>query len=250
MYIQEVFSRAQHLRRNDFICVWTEAGIAKLTELFWAGKTNPEIQRIIGCITTQQVSRKLIELGLARSRTSPWTEENVAKLRALWGDGKSASQCAREIGGMTRNAVIGKVARLGLPERACKHRSPHIRNRKRTRAAGQVFIVPLVERQERVVRGPALERTALPPEPPRPSKLFKLADMEDHQCRYFYGDPRAADSGYCGCKKMPGSSFCPGHHGKVWQGVSAKPRKSTEHPSCSRSAQSFGGKYRNKEVAL
>lgn len=169
-----------------------------------------------------------------------WNEERVDLLKKLWSEGLSCSVMANRLGGVTRNAVIGKVHRLGLSGRVTTQRMKY---RKRARAKkirtdGRVF-------------APTFAREPLPPEPPRPAKLFKLADMEDHQCRYVFGDPRGSHEwGYCGCKKMAGSSYCPGHHAKVWQGVPVKPRKSTEHPSCSRSAQSFGGKYRNKEVAL
>lgn len=168
-----------------------------------------------------------------------WNEERVDLLKKLWSEGLSCSVMAKQLGGVTRNAVIGKVHRLGLSGRVTTQRMKY---RKRARAKkirtdGHVF-------------APTFAREPLPPEPSRPKKLFTLDSLTDSQCRFPYGDPKTVEFGFCGCEKMPGSSFCPGHHGKVWQGVPIKPRKSVEHPSCSRSAQSFGGKYRNKEVAL
>ena len=168
-----------------------------------------------------------------------WNEERVDLLKKLWSEGLSCSVMAMRLGGVTRNAVIGKVHRLGLSGRVTTQRMKY---RKRARAKkirtdGRVF-------------APTFAREPLPPEPSRPKKLFTLDSLTDSQCRFPYGDPKTVEFGFCGCEKMPGSSFCPGHHGKVWQGVPIKPRKSVEHPSCSRSAQSFGGKYRNKEVAL
>ena len=168
-----------------------------------------------------------------------WNEERVDLLKKLWSEGLSCSVMANRLGGVTRNAVIGKVHRLGLSGRVTTQRMKY---RKRARAKkirtdGRVF-------------APTFAREPLPPEPSRPKKLFTLDSLTDSQCRFPYGDPKTVEFGFCGCEKMPGSSFCPGHHGKVWQGVPIKPRKSVEHPSCSRSAQSFGGKYRNKEVAL
>ena len=168
-----------------------------------------------------------------------WNEERVDLLKKLWSEGLSCSVMANRLGGVTRNAVIGKVHRLGLSGRVTTQRMKY---RKRARAKkirtdGRVF-------------APTFAREPLPPEPSRPKKLFTLDSLTDSQCRFPYGDPKTVEFGFCGCEKMPGSSFCAGHHGKVWQGVPVKPRKSTEHPSCSRSAQSFGGKYRNKEVAL
>ena len=175
-----------------------------------------------------------------------WDQTKVDTLKTLWAKGLSASQVAREMGIKSRSAIIGKVHRLCLPYRTTITRFYGTGRPARERDAA----IRLKRSQRSAPRRVTLASGPLPPEPSRPAKLFKLANMEDDQCRFFYGDPRAADSGYCGCKKMPGSSFCPGHHGKVWQGVPIKPRKSVEHPSCSRSAQSFGGKYRNKEVAL
>lgn len=168
-----------------------------------------------------------------------WNEERVDLLKKLWSEGLSCSVMAKQLGGVTRNAVIGKVHRLGLSGRVTTQRMEY---RKRARAKkirtdGRVF-------------APTFAREPLPPEPSRPKKLFTLDSLTDSQCRFPYGDPKTVEFGFCGCEKMPGSSYCPGHHGKVWQGVPIKPRKSVEHPSCSRSAQSFGGKYRNKEVAL
>lgn len=142
-----------------------------------------------------------------------WNEERVDLLKKLWSEGLSCSVMANRLGGVTRNAVIGKVHRLGLSGRVTTQRMKY---RKRARAKkirtdGRVF-------------APTFAREPLPPEPPRPGKLFQLVNMEDWQCRFPYGDPKTAEFGFCGCKKMIGSSFCPGHHGKVYTGVPVRER--------------------------
>ncbi|WP_296203613.1 GcrA family cell cycle regulator [uncultured Hyphomicrobium sp.] len=170
-----------------------------------------------------------------------WNEERVDLLKKLWSEGLSCSVMANRLGGVTRNAVIGKVHRLGLSGRVTTQRMKY---RKRARAKkirtdGRVF-------------APTFAREPLPPEPSRPAKLFKLADMEDHQCRYVFGDPRGSHEwGYCGCEKMPGSSFCPGHHGKVWQGVPVR-SKSADIPEWrgKHRLDKHGSKYAGKAVAL
>ena len=159
-----------------------------------------------------------------QGRIAYWAQEGrVEQLKALNAQGLSASQIARRMGDVTRNAVIGKLHRLGISNGARAMRT-YAKSPKRPRAkhkggAGN-FNTEL-----RQLRAPKLNGGPLPPEPPRPAKLFKLADMEDHQCRYVFGDPRGSHAwGYCGCEKMPGSSYCPGHHGKVYAGVPVRER--------------------------
>jgi GcrA cell cycle regulator len=181
-----------------------------------------------------------------------WNEERTEQCVKLWNEGYSASQVAKMIGGrVSRNAVIGKLHRLGK-----KRDAPYRNYRPGSRNTGLNFgsrawneeqtdtlrdlwdhnasiaeIARRLSRSRNAVAGKALaiglgaRRTPrdltceapLPPEPTRPDVLFKLIDLEDNQCRYFYGDPKQSADGYCGCQKAPGSSYCPGHHAKVWQ---------------------------------
>lgn len=141
-----------------------------------------------------------------------WSEERTELLKKLWADGLSASQIASRIGGLSRNAVIGKVHRLEL-----QGRRTVVRMRSRTRSAAKA------EKLQRVLNGeghykktmPRMVSEPLPPEPPRPAKLTSFEDLQDDQCRFIYGDPKTADSGFCGCKKVPGLPYCAGHaHGE------------------------------------
>lgn len=174
-----------------------------------------------------------------------WTQERSELCAKFWKEGFSASQVAARLGGITRNSVISKVHRMDLPRRATLTRSYKAKKSKAVPERKPKYFHPKNEADEHLRREP------LPPEPPRPAKLFKLANMEDDQCRFFYGDPRAADSGYCGCKKMPGSSFCPGHHAKVWQGVPVR-TKSADIPEWrgKHRLDKHGSKYAGKAVAV
>jgi GcrA cell cycle regulator len=221
--------------------------VAKLKELFDIGFQNREIAKVIGGVTTRQVSRKLFDLGLTRGRiTESWSDDRVGLLKKFWGEGLSASQCAKELGGLTRNAVIGKVRRLGLPDRATKQRASFTRG-PRVKPEPR----PKIVRTKRITSEIWADLpTEAVNELPRPAKVFQLADLEDGQCRYPFGDPQHSDFGFCGCKKVDGLPYCKEHARVAFQPPQPRRRKSVEHPSCSRSAQSFGGKYRNKEVAL
>ena len=150
-----------------------------------------------------------------QGRIAYWAQEGrVEQLKALNAQGLSASQIARQMGDVTRNAVIGKLHRMGISNGARVMRT-YAKSRPKSRAKDKIAKRPFE---------PGFAATPLPPEPPRPGKLFQLVNMEDWQCRFPYGDPKTAEFGFCGCKKMIGSSFCPGHHGKVYTGVPVRER--------------------------
>lgn len=142
-----------------------------------------------------------------------WNDENTALLKDLWAKGLSAGVISLRIPGVSRNAVIGKVHRLKLPGRATPIGKARLGGRKsaaiqraRRKAKPQESI-----RFGKVKSYEPVPVAALPPEPPKPDKLFKLVDLEDNQCRFPFGDPKSKDFGFCGCVKAPGSSYCPGH---------------------------------------
>lgn len=146
-----------------------------------------------------------------------WTDERVELLTKLWTTGFSASQIAKRIGGITRNAVIGKVHRLGLA-RERPHKTHAKKTRKRVKAEA-----PKKQRM------PVFPREPLPEELERPAKLVAFADLEEHQCRYIFGDTHTADHGFCGRTKAPGSSYCEAH-AHVCSDHSTKRRYRKPHP--------------------
>ena len=136
-----------------------------------------------------------------------WTEERVEMAEKLWAQGHSARAIAKQLGGLTRNAVIGKMHRLGHKrsdfgqgQTFGKAASIALRKRRKPKRCASLKVGPLV-----AVEGP------LPPEQPAPDKLVRLADLEDHQCRYPFGDPKREGFGFCGCQTAQGQSYCDHH---------------------------------------
>jgi len=159
-----------------------------------------------------------------------WNDDRVELLKKHWSDGLSCSLIAARLGGVTRNAVIGKLHRMGLGGHRVAQRM--IRRKRDVKAARQKERKPKYfhVRSDKKPFAPTFSGEPLPPEPERPAKLFKLIDLEDNQCRYPYGDPKSADFGFCGCKKLPGSPYCPGHHGKAFNGVPVRLGSPKGHP--------------------
>lgn len=152
--------------------------------------------------------------------TSNWTDERVELLRARWLEGKSATEIAAELGaGITRNAVIGKKDRLALkrPETQQTQTRRYFKGKpKRPRA--------LVMEEHRQ-RSTLIRKQDLPPPPPkpfkdivdtRPDRVVALVDMDRHDCRWPFGDPRQSDFGFCGAPTREGSSYCPVHHRRAY----------------------------------
>lgn len=186
-----------------------------------------------------------------QGRVAYWAQEGrVDQLRALWAEGFSAKQIAQRMGNVTRNAVIGKLHRMGLAngDRQTRRYPTSTKSRGRGEHKGGKGNFNTELRRLRMPRQP---ESPLPPEPPRPAKLFQLVNMEDDQCRFFYGDPREPDSGYCGCAKMPGSSYCAGHHRKVYTGVPVSSRsKDVPVWRGKHRLDKYGSQYAGKAVSV
>jgi GcrA cell cycle regulator len=164
-----------------------------------------------------------------------WNDERVETLKKLWSEGLSASQIANRLGrDLSRNAVIGKVHRLGLSGRATTSRMTLSRAGKMQAAKRYSKFATESKRQALIRRGrydearaacvvvaPRLKPLPLPPEPVRPAKLVSFAELEPDMCKFVYGDPKTSDHGFCGCKAMPGSPYCAGHHNFCLTGVPA-----------------------------
>lgn len=129
-----------------------------------------------------------------------WTDERVKAVKKLWGEGLSASLIASRLGGVTRNAVIGKVTRLGLPPRSVSvrkiYKPIHARH-----PMGKV-------RLKTTLRPPPMESKPLPPVQVDDVARVALVDLEPHHCRFPVGEPT---KGFCGLRKIEGTSYCQGH---------------------------------------
>lgn len=141
---------------------------------------------------------------------SIWTFENLEKLKKLRDKGLSARQIAEELGNrVTRNAVIGKLNRMNLRLRSTKN--AHVSS---IREGLGTF-----RRRRRSINGRprtyALNRFGasypLPIAEQIPSTAVGFLDLENHHCRYPYGE--GSNIKFCGEKKSKGS-YCETHHSK------------------------------------
>lgn len=139
-----------------------------------------------------------------------WPSDDEQKLRALWDEGLTAGQISRRFcGRYSRNAIIGKVHRLGLPLRGryadAKRRVKCIKEIKAKKAKPKAAVSAVTKAIAVVAVLP------LPVEETAPVGLKEILELEDHDCRWFYGDPRQVKRGFCGCKAIPGTSWCAKH---------------------------------------
>lgn len=170
-----------------------------------------------------------------------WTDERVELLKKLWADGLSASQIAAKLGGVSRNAVIGKVHRLKLSGRAKSPNkgAPKAKRPTTARSGGGTFN-PSARTQafgatargsggggvSRTVGATALkadtEMRALELPDTRPiedivvpiAKRLHLTELNEHTCKWPYGDPLSGDFHFCGHRTDEGSPYC-AYHSKV-----------------------------------
>lgn len=140
-----------------------------------------------------------------------WTPERTERLVSLWKEGYSAAQIAGKIGGVSREAVLGKIWRLGLTGTAragsTNMLARVVDGKMKVRRANTRTVAPSGEVRE----GPQWKDEPLPPEPPKPAQVVRLADLEANQCRFPFSDPKAPDFGFCGCSTPPGASYCEAH---------------------------------------
>lgn len=155
-----------------------------------------------------------------------WSDERTARCTQLWREGVSAQLIARQLGGVSRNAVIGKMHRLGEHKRGPQTQRYGARLNQVKRKAKKAR-----KSADGLVFAPVIAATPLPPEPPAPATLVAFDDLEPHHCRFVFGHPKSGRYGYCGCRRMPGSSYCEGHHHMVFRASEPRRRESAEKPT-------------------
>lgn len=166
----------------------------------------------------------------ARSSTLQWTPERIEKVRELWQAGYSGNQIADKLGGVSRNAVIGKLHRLGLSRTdkpktgmiAGGRKAASIYKRKgRAMRAAKAAAIPTSRRES----APLLKAESyVPPimSEAAPPNATTLHDLRNDQCRWPYGD---TDFVFCPETQVLGSSYCPGHHVRVYAGLPDQKRR-------------------------
>jgi GcrA cell cycle regulator len=184
--------------------------------------------------------------------TVSWTDERVEMLKKLWAEGLSASQIAAKLGGVSRNAVIGKVHRLKLSGRAksTKPAAPRVRrtpnsggsSRPASSSSGSSsassssgssvgsYSMPqrtppsvthtigatALKQDHEVVAYKAPQRDTDDVVAPMPLKL-KLVDINEHTCKWPFGDPLQGEFYFCGHGNEEGSPYCKYHSKLAFQ---------------------------------
>ena len=158
---------------------------------------------------------------------SYWTAERVETLKRLWFAGLSCSQIAERIGHVSRNAVIGKIARLGLSN-SQRHRNTYganLRSARTRKRRADILRVSRAKPKEKPPQRPWLADVApLPPKAVTDVARKPLADLEDQDCRWPVGDPKAKDFGFCAAERVPGMAYCAAHCARAYQ--APQPRRS------------------------
>ena len=142
----------------------------------------------------------------------PWGDETELALRSLWSSGKKASVVAAELqsfGYITRCSVIGKARRLGLESRASGVRHASVKpKRQREPKPRKPFVLRPI-----AFRGRPMEALPLPAQPVTDVARVAFMDLEPHHCRWPINEPV---TGFCGCDKVPGLSYCAGHAARAF----------------------------------
>jgi GcrA cell cycle regulator len=153
-----------------------------------------------------------------------WTEDRIATLKRMWAEGSSATEIAAALGGgVTRSGVLGKIRRLRVPARALpathgrgrgnpgQARSNAIVARSTRKASKPLKAVPNVA-DEAMFAGEAdagVDVTHL-------VGLVSLIDLNDHVCRWPFGDPLVKPFGFCGVEKTGPGPYCEAHASKAF----------------------------------
>lgn len=158
-----------------------------------------------------------------------WNNERCKFLEQLvLTEGLEARHCAMRIKveyqlddahAPTRNSIIGKAHRMGLHwkkgaskaqasgaarKRTARWRGPTKKQRGLTQS-DRATISTIAKLREHVVVTPNLTLV---------SKQVSLEDLTTDSCRWIDGDPRHGL--FCGCKALPGLSYCEGHARRVF----------------------------------
>lgn len=195
--------------------------VAKLTAM---GKTASEIAAQLGGIVSINAIRdKQRRLGIRPVVPPAWSEERVALLKELCAAGLSYGTIGAKLG-VSRCAIIGKTARLGI-DNGVHHRSPKPRKRiKINTGKGRAFRgdVSVVEDQ---ALPSELSAADIPVE-----QRKTLLELENHHCRFPYGDVGEPGFFFCGAAAdvSAGRPYCEFHF-RLCHTVSHGPRPARKY---------------------
>lgn len=134
-----------------------------------------------------------------------WDAAKIAIVRSLWPT-HSASVIAIRIGQIfgvpcTRMSIIGIAYRLKLKKGAGRH-PPHELAQRRPKRATVIKTKPEWKPRPEIYRGPRVSGIQCP---------CQVAELEQYNCRWPYGDPRENGFYFCGAVVLPEGPYCPTH---------------------------------------
>jgi hypothetical protein len=204
---------------------WTDDKIKLLKQLYMQGYALQHIaDRLDIGLTPNAVKLKAHYLGFpSRPGDSRWTLEVEAYLRDRWAEGWSGGKIAEGIAQrwglvFTRSAIIGKAHRMQLGPHAnsggVNLRADRKLVRKRQGNVARPFNGPLKPQRKPLT---AFQASPLPkaPEPSNWASTVTLEALEEGMCRYVVR-LETGTAHYCGEKTLPGQSWCPGCHSRVF----------------------------------
>lgn len=204
---------------------WTPREVKFAVKARINGATSADIASALGR-STVGTKEKLAEIPEARvparAKSAYWTPEEDELLRKLVMESWSARRIGEHLG-RSRNSVIGRSYRLKLerkederpirgipPERKLAVRLPAVKS-----WTPSHFYAPRPQRT--TVHKPVIQAIGCYtyPRPPH-FKGVAFDDLELSSCRYPYENSRGTTV-YCGQRRKPGSSYCPGCHAICWK---------------------------------
>lgn len=209
---------------------WNDKHTETLRNRRSEGETYAEIAESLG-LSEHRIKDMARKIGLATARNGSWPPEDIERLKAMNAKGMSAGQISAAMPRYTRSAVMGKLFRLKLrghsqDQAKSKHATRALKKRRNTVPLAQRVATAKKARRAQqsmqLARLEALEAAPVPSETPPPNAT-SLIDLRNEQCRYPYGDEPPFL--FCPDEKMPGSSYCLGHHHKSYTGIPAPPRE-------------------------
>jgi len=162
-----------------------------------------------------------------------WTDKMVEDLKIMWKQGLTTGEIGKRLG-VSKNSIVGKVHRLQLDARPSpikKKDDTAVKAPVKEKIAAPVKKAPEkeikkvkeVKKEEKVEK--AVFRPIAPPSPAPKAPIagnIKLANLDNHTCRWPIGDPKDENFHFCGKRIKVGQTYCDEHAAVAYVKPNAK----------------------------
>lgn len=138
-----------------------------------------------------------------------WTDEMVENLKKMWKKGLTTNEIAKNLG-VSKNSIVGKVHRLNLTARP----SP-------IKKKEEIVVVSVASTEknedkitvEKLNMNQPITNLQISHEDAKVHNCscLKLAELDNHSCRWPIGDPKDDNFCFCGKKVRSGQTYCEEH---------------------------------------